>query len=266
MIRAFESPCHGSRSPLFGEGHLLHRGRHAANFLFGERTVTLSTYAEVLSPSTIIVDASELPEASLAHFAEDGFQTDRFRVELRRSIDLSLKVRLGTDPSDCAETIAPFVTVREHSISTALLLNRGHAVAVKGLEGFVVRKQAEIISGSNGLRELAHGLLGLGYGLTPSGDDFLVGITLVMNLLGRDAVGIRDEVLGYDNRFSRTMLLDALDGHYSSPVLALGSAMARGEGLEARAAELLGFGHSSGSDTLAGVLYALTEPSRLSRD
>jgi hypothetical protein len=55
------------------------------------------------------------------------------------------------------------------------------------------------------------------------------------------------------------MLLDAMDGHYSAHVGALGAAMILGTYVERHANALLNVGHSSGSDTLAGIWYALSK-------
>jgi hypothetical protein len=62
----------------------------------------------------------------------------------------------------------------------------------------------------------------------------------------------------YANFISRTMLLDAMDGHYSAHVGALGAAMVLGTFVERHANALLNVGHSSGSDSLSGIWYALS--------
>jgi hypothetical protein len=55
------------------------------------------------------------------------------------------------------------------------------------------------------------------------------------------------------------MLLDAMDGHYSAHVGALGAAMVLGTFVERHANALINVGNSSGSDTLAGIWYSLSK-------
>jgi hypothetical protein len=238
---------------------LLHQGRNSSNFLFGDRTVTVSSRSVALTPSSVIVETSTLPEAKHGFFEAGTFKTESYSVKLGRSTDMSLKKGVSLDVASCKRAIRPHVQARERSISTALLFHLGEVKAPSGLEGFVVRRQADILTRSKSESELASGLIGLGYGLTPSGDDFLVGMSLVKHLLGCDLSPIRKVALQYPNWFSRTMLLDAVDGHYSTSVRAMGEAMTKHENIDRRASELLGLGHSSGSDTLAGVWYALSE-------
>lgn len=107
-------------------------------------------------------------------------------------------------------------------------------------------------------------LVGLGGGLTPAGDDFLVGALAALEWLGSGPV--RQELareaakrLGETPELSRAFLSRALAGDYSLPVLDLFAALAAGSetDLAAAVARLCAVGHSSGSDLLGGVLWAL---------
>ncbi len=61
----------------------------------------------------------------------------------------------------------------------------------------------------------------------------------------------------YENDFSRTALLDTIDGHYALPVKKLGDSL-RGRGeLKLSVRDLFDFGSTSGMDILAGVWFAL---------
>lgn len=235
----------------------MHEGAHCSNFLFGGRTVTVSDREGLLTPSSIIVDTQSLPKASVMRSEGGVIQTDSYAIELSRGVDLRLPRGLELDSVACATTIAPHIEARDRSISTALQVLLGKATIPEGLDGFMARRQAAKIADSRKLSELAKGLLGLGYGLTPSGDDFLVGVAMVLNLRGENVSQITGAVLPYPNLFSRTMLVDALDGHYAAPVGALGASMALGIGVDKSAAHLLRMGQTSGCDTLAGVWFAL---------
>jgi len=114
---------------------------------------------------------------------------------------------------------------------------------------------------------LAAGLIGLGDGLTPSGDDFCVGL-LAGTLLLREREQMKkwyDELCvsvnrgaGGTNDVSRAFLEAACGGRFSQPLLALLEALAAGAPLEEPLEQLLRVGHSSGADTLGGLWLALS--------
>ena len=113
--------------------------------------------------------------------------------------------------------------------------------------------------------EAARPLLGLGPGLTPSGDDFLVGFLAGLrslpgrttkrerflcqfgNELGKLAAIVTNEVAG-------TFVAHAGRGHFTESIVSLGRALAHGTGLTFAAQTLLSFGASSGADTLVGII------------
>ncbi|BDF04462.1 DUF2877 domain-containing protein [[Clostridium] hylemonae] len=104
------------------------------------------------------------------------------------------------------------------------------------------------------------GLIGLGIGLTPSGDDFLCGILAALTLCGQDAhpfaraLAIQLEGrLSDTNDISRTFLHCALQNQFSQAVCSLPHLPPADEILRNFSA----VGHSSGTDTLCGILYAL---------
>jgi len=64
--------------------------------------------------------------------------------------------------------------------------------------------------------------------LTPSGDDFILGIIALQSLAGRDLTGLHEIIRDYENPFSRTILEDACEGCFSEPLLALMTHLAYG--------------------------------------
>lgn len=103
-------------------------------------------------------------------------------------------------------------------------------------------------------------LIGLGTGLTPSGDDFLCGVLAGMTLCDADesafSRALCEELprhLADTNEISRTFLRCALDGQFSLPVCRLSRIPSAGEILDS----FLAIGHSSGMDTLCGIFYFL---------
>lgn len=104
------------------------------------------------------------------------------------------------------------------------------------------------------------GLLGLGIGLTPSGDDFLCGVLAGLRLLGEEksefGQALRNSItehLADTIDISAAFLSCALCNQYS---LAVNSLLTVPEP-ETLAASFSKIGHSSGTDTLCGVLFAL---------
>lgn len=116
---------------------------------------------------------------------------------------------------------------------------------------------------------LADGVLvlaGLGPGLTPAGDDFLTGALAALQyyqweqgsqpLLDRLSPGLA-RAAERSTFLSREFYLCALSGQFSLPVLALLTADGPAR-LTSAAASLVQIGHTSGSDILGGVLWALS--------
>jgi uncharacterized protein DUF2877 len=107
-------------------------------------------------------------------------------------------------------------------------------------------------------------LLGLGDGLTPSGDDCLVGALAVLHHVDREwlprggasAVGaIAGSARERTTTIGREFVLHALAGRFSEPVLAVLRAISPDEQRRA-VARLAGLGATSGADTLCGMRLA----------
>ena len=124
-------------------------------------------------------------------------------------------------------------TLRHHGTGRATGLDSPRGVAARAaLAGAIGSGDAAR------LVEAASGLLGLGEGLTPAGDDCLVG-----------ALAVRTTAVG------REFVVHALAGRFSEPMLALLRARGPIEAAEA-VRRLAGLGATSGMDTLAGLRLA----------
>lgn len=108
-------------------------------------------------------------------------------------------------------------------------------------------------------------LLGLGPGLTPSGDDYLGGVLIALRTLGREDDAdriwsvIEPIVAAATNDISRAHLAAAAEGFGSAPLHVLLNAIIDGqsEWLADFAAAVIRIGHTSGWDALTGAIAAL---------
>ena len=111
-----------------------------------------------------------------------------------------------------------------------------------------------------------HALIGLGPGLTPSGDDLLGGALVALHLLGRPDLaealwqGIGGALETHTNAISRAHLVAAARGHGGAALHAVLNDLLTGttDALAARLAAIDGIGHTSGWDALAGGTIALS--------
>lgn len=115
-------------------------------------------------------------------------------------------------------------------------------------------------------RRHALSMLGLGPGLTPSGDDFLVGLFAVFNIDGSPCQGWlgggTDVLTGAGrstNAISLAALTQAADGRVRESVATLIEALMHGtpESLVEPLRRVLAIGSSSGADLVAGILSGL---------
>ena len=112
------------------------------------------------------------------------------------------------------------------------------------------------------LPEVALGLLGLGPGLTPSGDDFVGGLLIALRHLGSEALAERigrqilPECTGLTNLISAAYLRWAARGIGGSALHGTLEALCRVErgAQDANLSALSAVGHSSGWDALAGAV------------
>lgn len=115
--------------------------------------------------------------------------------------------------------------------------------------------------------QAAEGLIGLGPGVTPSGDDVLIGFLAglwslsgqhakrqsFVRSFGRDLLRIARQT----NEISRTYLYHAVQGQFSSTLSTLVEKIGTGGNVESAVREALQVGHSSGMDSVTGLLISL---------
>ncbi|MDO5672416.1 MAG: DUF2877 domain-containing protein [Actinomycetaceae bacterium] len=121
------------------------------------------------------------------------------------------------------------------------------------------------------LHSAALRLVGLGYGLTPSGDDIITGALLVSSIpraglhWAVEPLTISDAELR-TTKVAAVMLMHAARGRFSNALVELAVAIAAGADVRACASRVLAIGSSSGSDMLLGVLAGLKTVLALPKD
>ncbi|MEM3192172.1 MAG: DUF2877 domain-containing protein [Candidatus Micrarchaeia archaeon] len=247
----------GLRSTPAGLGRILHRSLKAVNLEFSGRVVTLLNRDGILTPSSIILETDQIPAINSAQFDGEIFHTDIFDAILKNRIDLALVPAKTLSTDAIRDKLRPYIEPMERSIMNAVLLVNGLSVSVptEKLEAEVLKIEVERIQKCRSVEDAATALLGFGFGLTPSGDDFILGSIGVMQLSGLDTEYLRPVIMSYNNVFSRTILLDGLDGYFPQPLLEVLEALESGSKLGDKIDKLKRIGHTSGFDMLAGMYY-----------
>jgi len=254
MLHSLKS---GTRVFGRGEASVLRFNNRAVDFLFDDTVVTLVNKTGILTPSSVVVNTDSFPLIRSARVTGEIFQTDKFAVVLGNFRDLGIHERAPIDRKWVARTLAPFIFPKEKSMSTALLMSAGRDYHLTGMEKMVAERQRQALELSEDVPGLAQGLLGLGFGATPSGDEFVLGMIALGKLVGEDVERLRPIIENYDNPSSRTSLRNALDGFYSEPVYDLLKSVIDGSLSGVQITRLLKASNSSGEDIIAGMFYSL---------
>jgi hypothetical protein len=108
-------------------------------------------------------------------------------------------------------------------------------------------------------------LVGLGPGLTPAGDDFIVGYLAALHSRSRRESGIAGLLRALalpvgrlslqTNAISRQMLRDAAQGHFAERLTDVVRCVCDGGDVAGATMRALQVGHSSGADALCGLLF-----------
>lgn len=118
------------------------------------------------------------------------------------------------------------------------------------------------------LAEMANQIIGFGGGLTPDGDDYLLGYFAALTLSQLPAitrhqqrlVNVVNPRLTRTNDISRHYLARAIQGHFSEAITLLLAEICEPQHpqkLQARARGVMAFGAASGTDCMAGILHGL---------
>ncbi|WP_336205708.1 DUF2877 domain-containing protein [Nonomuraea sp. LPB2021202275-12-8] len=218
-------------------------------------------------PNSMLL-ATELPHVTVGDeaFVGDG------SVELGR---LSLRARRWWDPAPPLGEVDPALLARASMGRPPPCADPGFH-AEQGTPGLAGNDMVELLATSCasgwllGAVTAAERLVGLGPGLTPSGDDVLAGLLVTLRHLGV-ATGVEPAVrlagwlaatVTYDARtrttpISATLLHCAARGEACPEVIAVLRGLAGCQALEPALQRLHGLGHTSGADLAQGIAIGL---------
>jgi hypothetical protein len=255
-----------------GEYRIHSRFPAVINLLSGDDLISLVTERVGAGPINIVLPGSELAGAAALSARPEGLKLDGRALCGEPVYDSGLPRRLGPDRAHWQRGIADLqalVAGSAHPKSLAFLIApRRRSLFRCGFERSMAERlhtgaqavmRGDLESGARTLR-------GTGFGLTPSGDDFLAGY--MWGLHARRALGDEDPSAAIArlcapgpgaNPLARAFLRCAQEGRFFSRLKALIEAMLDGTPAQAagRARDLLDSGETSGADVAVGFLISL---------
>lgn len=199
-----------------------------------------------ISPTHVVVDGAPLPCADAARY--DSSFSGLEAVHLPPLVEWMQEVLVRRGPA----------------LSLAVLHDSGREAAFASaferalLDRF---RAAHVAMEAGAVLEAVERFKGVGFGLTPSGDDFITGLLYALGAVpGSDEVApLRREILKVAvgcAALSYQFMKDAAAGSYPRDVKAMFTAARLGDEPQTRRRldELLAHGHTSGADTVAGMI------------
>jgi prepilin-type processing-associated H-X9-DG protein len=195
------------------------------------------------------------------------------RVPARSAVAPGMTIERSNFEWASAERVALEMPAGALGFGPDALPETGCARALGSGAGLRARDALErgiVVRDASAFADAACSLIGLGEGLTPAGDDCVVGALAALYRLTPGWLsahdGQRDRLADAARRrttdVAREFVLEALDGRFAEPVLALLTAGSDGDAGGA-ARRLLAMGATSGADTLCGIRLALRALERL---
>lgn len=224
------------------------------------------------APDTIIVDIDRFSAlgaqaGSTAHPTKDAIAVgERFTVRLDTAI--AWDATLPTWPADDGPLRSNLETVR---CEMARSVAAGTSPLATAMSSMIEERAGALCAAlerrdAAAARACGQAMLGLGPGLTPSGDDFLVGLFAVLHLPGSPfeaSSGICADIVAdaavRTNAVSVAALTAAARGRVRASIIGLLRALVAGNREAATTAlrRVLAIGSTSGSDIAAGIVAGL---------
>jgi len=261
-IRTIGAHAHAALRESGGRIELFDGARDTAYARAAGHVIWIGHGHTTLHPRAVVLERC-VDHLAGAAFVVDGIEP--WRAPMPTAIDAPSKVRERT------ETLRGRVLATETPRGLAVVL-RGDippfplARALPDVEALALACAADDVDGAC---RASLPLLGLGPGLTPSGDDALVGLAAARRALARRASDaarwtragerLAQTSDAQAHPIAAALFRDLVAGATFAPLHRLAAAIASGCDAPTEAArELIAIGHSSGWDMLAGFLVGIT--------
>lgn len=213
-----------------------------------------------LAPAGIVTDCADLRPfftvgERLYWHGETCLCGTKAHIELRSAVPVSTRFEPCGDVHILGRLAAEIAAFFSHQPK------KGIRQALQ-TDATLMRAQISLVhwlrTGEGELNAFLMRFIGWGEGLTPAGDDFLLGVSLVLNhwrfVRAAALNAALPPLLDRTTDISRAMLEQGCDSHYSAQLLAL--ATGNSETWPQAIARVADYGHSSGHDMLTGILTA----------
>jgi hypothetical protein len=238
--------------------------------------------------ATVSTSLPDLKVGSPFHFEDERLVTEAFVFDFRDTVvwnpsrmgepgmetsKLEARTRAFTSVLDLSEArgfgkfLPHILSLSPDSLSSPLL--ESSDPILRFAQPIVLGMARACLEGdTSDLTQNAEALIGLGSGLTPSGDDFVGGLLFAWNALQavypeRGSIRATLPIETYSSRthlISFTLLKDLADGHAIAPLHNIARGLLEGkpsENILPFIAQLTEVGHSTGWDLLAGFLTGI---------
>ncbi len=245
----------------------------AENLTDGDRLVTIVTPEVGAGPRNIVVADLVPSDVERLRVRRSGIEVDtqRFSIDAASTYDSSLAIEIRSPETFRSNLglLRDLLTDLSPEKSLAFLLDERRLAEFRpGFEQTLAEHVAQCVGDiftSDLLRGVSR-LKGAGFGLTPSGDDFICGLLVGTHILdricGTELAPIRRAV--FESARSGNILTDtaldlARDGLVFEKLKDLVAALTGGEGPDVRrsALRLFAVGHTSGADLATGLFMTV---------
>lgn len=256
-----------------GVYYLHSRFERVCNFAAGERLISLVTPAVGAGPINLVIEAGNLQAVRSVEISASRIRIDNRYFRVHPGQIYHSRLSAGVVDRACLEgnlrRFEEVLLALSSPQSLAFLLDRRREVHFQ--RPFEQAFMQRMILGSTSLisGEVLKGvrmMRGCGYGLTPSGDDYLAGTCLALHLaqsvFKRDLRSLIDQIHAAAvgrNPFSNLSLQLAKEGRIFEKMKRLITALLHSEGqaVADTTRQLLSIGASSGTDLACGFLLTL---------
>ena len=243
---------------------------NTVNIIINNKILALQTYNTVVSPISLITNTNsfDIDLNSKISIKNNCIFIDDFCFDYSKAEIIDLKMHKNTFDISCDMLIKAIYKADFSGFNAIFSSNtKNNFLIINAAKNKINNCTNELLNKNyeNAANELSS-LIGLGIGLTPSGDDFLCGVLagfIFDNLENYLFVKLLKNKIKYNlkntNDISGAFLNCALDDNFSSPVLNLPYFKSSNEIYE----NFKKIGHSSGIDTLCGIYYCLNTISKI---